>query len=931
MNILFKFLFWVSSIIITASITACGGGGGGGKESESFTVTATASQGGTISPTSITVASGSTETFTLTPEQNFSIESVTGCSGTLNGNSYTTGAISSNCVVSASFTPSTQSTLPSTGVNEYSPDVALGSTEETLLSESENPEISEPKMVEYDYDIRDPDKESNATQVEVRMACTTKRYDIKSNPRQIAVHGLDSAITWPGALLQGDSYRNGTFRSIAIDPDDRAPLKVVIKNVYNNSGKSSNREVEAPSFASVTDAVNELIVDGYNDDLPIGGSVVYSETRTKSATRGILKTKLSSQYGTLKGELESQISQEKETNTLLINLTQKLFEVVVEEPPTKEDWFNDSFYQETLPEKMSRGEISETNPPVYISKVIYGRILSYAMNSTASISDMNALLKASNKTLKNGTSVEISGNLKKVQDSIAANAIALGGNNTLAIEAANSGEWGKYFAEDLSLTQAVPIALELKNLADNSPAGVQEVTEYNEEICTPQIVVAGPYDFALEDAHERPADVGPIQAVTSGDFNADGIVDLVWNHLTGDKNRFYIGYGTTSGYFNIVEKACASALCDLSDNAIPWGQFKLANGDFNGDGKSDLIWLRKDSSNSTVEWYIAFMGDTGFQTNLLYNSASIAITELKGDVRIADMNNDDVDDLVLWYVTHTREDNKPKTVQDYQIIRTQVTEANEVSFVLQQRRQGAKDTDYNHFDPTPLYMQIADFNSDGWNDLMWNILGQDINSFNSPDRNVTKVRLNVADSSTSEIKFWGADVFSHEDKGGWQNYRPAIGDFDGDAYVDLAWIRVINGNGAIHQAAYASGTNNFTQNPLQTWASASQVVSGDPKIFSVDVNGDAPIDIVSTQLVADTNQATLKNMLVVAKGIQGEAPFFNTIAQPQSHPIVQDWINFRHVFVGDANGDGLEDIIWNNAALDNSIFVALAKLDVHND
>jgi hypothetical protein len=71
-----------------------------------FTVTPIASAGGTISPDAPqNVDEGSTTSFTVTPNSNFEIGSVTGCGGSLAGHVYTTGAISADCTVSATFSP----------------------------------------------------------------------------------------------------------------------------------------------------------------------------------------------------------------------------------------------------------------------------------------------------------------------------------------------------------------------------------------------------------------------------------------------------------------------------------------------------------------------------------------------------------------------------------------------------------------------------------------------------------------------------------------------------------------------------------------------------------------------------------------------------------------------------------------------------------
>lgn len=91
-------------------ISSCGGGGdsgtggsGGGAGTKNHIVSATAGAGGAISPASRTVANAQTTTFTVSTNTGYSISSVSGCGGSLSGNTYTTGAVTSACTVNASF------------------------------------------------------------------------------------------------------------------------------------------------------------------------------------------------------------------------------------------------------------------------------------------------------------------------------------------------------------------------------------------------------------------------------------------------------------------------------------------------------------------------------------------------------------------------------------------------------------------------------------------------------------------------------------------------------------------------------------------------------------------------------------------------------------------------------------------------------------
>ena len=69
-----------------------------------LTVSASVSGGnGSVTPTSQTVNYNETASFTVTPAPGYHIDSVTGCGGYLAGDTYTTGPVTTDCSVSASF------------------------------------------------------------------------------------------------------------------------------------------------------------------------------------------------------------------------------------------------------------------------------------------------------------------------------------------------------------------------------------------------------------------------------------------------------------------------------------------------------------------------------------------------------------------------------------------------------------------------------------------------------------------------------------------------------------------------------------------------------------------------------------------------------------------------------------------------------------
>lgn len=78
----------------------------GEQSSASFAVSASAGTGGGINPSSVMVTQGATTSFDVTQDTGYTIDTVTGCGGNLDGDTYTTGAITEACTVRAAFVES---------------------------------------------------------------------------------------------------------------------------------------------------------------------------------------------------------------------------------------------------------------------------------------------------------------------------------------------------------------------------------------------------------------------------------------------------------------------------------------------------------------------------------------------------------------------------------------------------------------------------------------------------------------------------------------------------------------------------------------------------------------------------------------------------------------------------------------------------------
>ncbi len=110
-----------------------------------YLISTNAGQGGSISPTSKNAEYGETVSFTVTADTGYSISSVTGCNGSLSGNTYTTGQISQACTVSASFSKKIYTVIASAGqggsVNPESISVQYGNSAEFTITPANGYEI----------------------------------------------------------------------------------------------------------------------------------------------------------------------------------------------------------------------------------------------------------------------------------------------------------------------------------------------------------------------------------------------------------------------------------------------------------------------------------------------------------------------------------------------------------------------------------------------------------------------------------------------------------------------------------------------------------------------------------------------------------------------------------------------------------------------
>jgi hypothetical protein len=346
-----------------------------------------------------------------------------------------------------------------------------------------------------------------------------------------------------------------------------------------------------------------------------------------------------------------------------------------------------------------------------------------------------------------------------------------------------------------------------------------------------------------------------------GDVNGDGRDDLIWN-MTREINRTYVGLGLADGAFEFLQ------VQDREERI--WGGFEALVGDVNGDGRSDLIWNETAETNRT---YVGLGQASGaFQFMPAQDREERYWSGFQAF--LGDVNGDGRSDLI-W--NETAETN-----------RTYVG-LGQVNGAFQfMPAQDRPEQEWLGF--TTL---VGDINGDGRTDLIWNETAE-----------TNRIYTAIAREDGTFNFLPGQD----HPKKGWENFQVLVGDINGDGRGDLIWNRTEELNRIYVGLGQQDGTFQFLQaqdRPERTWNSFVTL--------SGDVNGDGRTDLIWNE-TAETNR--------IYVGLAQEDGTFEFLAA-KDHTET-GWSNFR-ALVGDVNGDGRSDLIWNRAQNANRIFVGLGN------
>lgn len=324
-------------------------------------------------------------------------------------------------------------------------EVPQSRTDETLEEKDEDPQ---------DYEV---EGEDGSTQTQ-RFICTSRTVSVLDGTGDFQTLGGAASEIYPSALLQGKTINNAKPQAI--------PLKRAggsISYSLNDGNLQAAQDLEEMSESQVRLAMN-TIISGSSGVVPADFDLTYENVFSEEQVA--LNMGLSYEGYGVKAEGKLSFSNDETYNRILVKLNQKYYDVSYDFPTGYDDVFDESVSPEDL-EKY----IQPDNPATYIKKVTYGRIFYMLIESTSSLTEMNAQIETSYEGFKNTVEADLEVDTMKKMENLKVKVIAYGGDssNTFSGLGETSVEaLADMLAASTDIKTGLPLSYEIYSLEDPS-------------------------------------------------------------------------------------------------------------------------------------------------------------------------------------------------------------------------------------------------------------------------------------------------------------------------------------------------------------------------------------------------------------------------------------------------------------------------------
>jgi hypothetical protein len=245
----------------------------------------------------------------------------------------------------------------------------------------------------------------------------------------------------------------------------------------------------------------------------------------------------------------------------------------------------------------------------------------------------------------------------------------------------------------------------------------------------------------------------------AGDFNGDGVDDIVWRNMS--TGAVSISVMNTSGRVaNWLSVGQSPISLDVALEGI---------GDFDGNGRADMLWRNKTTGNSVMSYHRADGSVSSWP-----NVSNFIDPVRTAAQRVGDIDGDGKDDIV-WRNTVT---------------------GNVVISLMNGNLPTWISITQSPIPPTTVIEALADFDGNGRADILWRntLTGRSLMSYHAASGQVDSWPV-VSNNIATTVSALGA------------------GDFDGDGRADIVWRNLTTGN-TVFSLMNGSSPNWVTMSPL---------------------------------------------------------------------------------------------------------------------
>lgn len=263
-------------------------------------------------------------------------------------------------------------------------DIILNSRD-LYTEESYDKALSESVDEEFEL-IDNLDYSDNGTDyTATQMTCSIEDWGISEirQTEDMVAFGLDEATLYAGGLVKGSAFEDGNFTPITIP---RAGGTIFVTGLQKEPGELYSIELDEITGANVNQAIKDIIV---RDSIPgTTANASFRLMQTYSYKHLMFSLGIDARYGkgTVAADLEAKTQTEK--NTIVMKFVQKYYDVYFEHPETAVSVFRDGISYSD-----AENQITSDNPPLYVSKVSYGRIVFFVFESEYNAADIKAAVK----------------------------------------------------------------------------------------------------------------------------------------------------------------------------------------------------------------------------------------------------------------------------------------------------------------------------------------------------------------------------------------------------------------------------------------------------------------------------------------------------------------------------------------------------------